>query len=442
MAGVELDDLQLDRMQAIAIEAWRKPAASGDRFRSTPRSPWSRSATPPPAGPTRRAGPWTAHRVVADTDETRSARTRRASATSAGRSATSAATRRRSASCVAASTIDHRSGQGYYIPVLLATQLQPLIQLGRLRDAVAVGEEAVEAAWTSGNPGMLLGAHGELARARQLSGDTDGALRDAREGVRLASERACGEHEQAGCWASSSPTGNPRRASPRSCRPPAAGSFRTSFRPSARSSGPPSPKPSCSADDVAAAEPATARLEIAAATIGTPLAHALAARTRAAVLLAERTTRRGRRDGGARRGDPVGAARSRARPRDRGRRARAAGDRGRGVAALKDAADQFEGFGADRLRDQTTRELRRLGVRTWRRGPTAPRDAVGLDALSAREREVAALVLAGKRNTDIARELFLSPKTIESHTRNIYSKLGVSSRVELVTRLGDLERQT
>jgi len=117
-----------------------------------------------------------------------------------------------------------------------------------------------------------------------------------------------------------------------------------------------------------------------------------------------------------------------------------AGDRARGVAALKQAADEFERFGAKRLHDQAMRELRRLGVRTWRRGPTVARDAEGTDALSPREREVAALVLAGKRNTDIARELFLSVKTVESHTRNLYAKLGVTSRVALANRLRDDDR--
>ena len=117
-----------------------------------------------------------------------------------------------------------------------------------------------------------------------------------------------------------------------------------------------------------------------------------------------------------------------------------AGDRSRGAAALKQAAEEFDRFGAQRLRDDAARELRRLGVRTWRRGPTAPRDAEGVESLSSREREVAALVLAGKRNAEIARELVLSVKTIESHTRSIYAKLGVSSRVEFITRVNQHDR--
>jgi DNA-binding NarL/FixJ family response regulator len=42
-------------------------------------------------------------------------------------------------------------------------------------------------------------------------------------------------------------------------------------------------------------------------------------------------------------------------------------------------------------------------------------------------------------NREIAAELFLSDKTVESHIRNIFIKLGVSSRVEVARAI---ERET
>ncbi len=50
--------------------------------------------------------------------------------------------------------------------------------------------------------------------------------------------------------------------------------------------------------------------------------------------------------------------------------------------------------------------------------------------LSAREAEVLALVAAGRTNGQIARELFISPKTASVHVTHILDKLGVSSRIE------------
>jgi DNA-binding NarL/FixJ family response regulator len=55
--------------------------------------------------------------------------------------------------------------------------------------------------------------------------------------------------------------------------------------------------------------------------------------------------------------------------------------------------------------------------------------------------EIADLVTARKTNREIAAALFLSDKTIESHLRNIFVKLGVSSRVD-VARAGERERAT
>lgn len=54
-----------------------------------------------------------------------------------------------------------------------------------------------------------------------------------------------------------------------------------------------------------------------------------------------------------------------------------------------------------------------------------------LEPLTAREREIADLVAAGRTNREVAEQLVLSAKTIEAHLRNIYAKLGVRSRVEL-----------
>jgi DNA-binding NarL/FixJ family response regulator len=52
--------------------------------------------------------------------------------------------------------------------------------------------------------------------------------------------------------------------------------------------------------------------------------------------------------------------------------------------------------------------------------------------LSVREAEVMDLIASGRSNGDIARELFLSEKTVKNHVNRIYSKLGVSSRATAI----------
>ncbi len=58
---------------------------------------------------------------------------------------------------------------------------------------------------------------------------------------------------------------------------------------------------------------------------------------------------------------------------------------------------------------------------------------VPADELTEREREVLALMVDGLSNQEIANRLFLSLGTVKFHTGNIYSKLGVDSRVAAVT---------
>jgi DNA-binding CsgD family transcriptional regulator len=67
-----------------------------------------------------------------------------------------------------------------------------------------------------------------------------------------------------------------------------------------------------------------------------------------------------------------------------------------------------------------------------------------VESLTARERQVAGLVVDRKTNPQIAEALFLSPKTVETHMRNLFRKLGVSSRVDvarLVERSDHAEEQ-
>lgn len=59
----------------------------------------------------------------------------------------------------------------------------------------------------------------------------------------------------------------------------------------------------------------------------------------------------------------------------------------------------------------------------------------GFESLTAREREIAALVLKGESNKQIAAELVVSVRTVEFHVRNLLAKLRASSRVELRSRL-------
>ena len=82
-------------------------------------------------------------------------------------------------------------------------------------------------------------------------------------------------------------------------------------------------------------------------------------------------------------------------------------------------------------RAATERELAKLGRRPYRRTRRLKADGVGIASLTGRELEVARLVVDRRTNAQIAATLFLSPKTVETHIRNVFHKLDVSSRVEV-----------
>lgn len=109
------------------------------------------------------------------------------------------------------------------------------------------------------------------------------------------------------------------------------------------------------------------------------------------------------------------------------------GHRTRAVELLEDAADQYTAIGASLDSARVGKELKRWGR------PRKPRAARRADAtwegLTESELRVARLVAEGLTNRQVAARLHLSPHTVDSHLRHSFTKLGVSSRVELTRRI-------
>jgi DNA-binding CsgD family transcriptional regulator len=96
---------------------------------------------------------------------------------------------------------------------------------------------------------------------------------------------------------------------------------------------------------------------------------------------------------------------------------------------LRRAADLFHQVGAPPWEERAEGELRATGEKARRRDPST------LDQLTPQELQIAGLVADGMTNRQIAAQLYLSPRTIDYHLRKVFSKVGVTSRTELV-RMG------
>jgi DNA-binding CsgD family transcriptional regulator len=107
-----------------------------------------------------------------------------------------------------------------------------------------------------------------------------------------------------------------------------------------------------------------------------------------------------------------------------------AGERARGRALLREALDLADRQCAHAIAERARQELIVAGGRPRRRRLS------GRDALTPAELRVAELAAAGRSNREIATELFLAPKTIETHLSRAYSKLSITSRRELQAALG------
>ena len=121
-----------------------------------------------------------------------------------------------------------------------------------------------------------------------------------------------------------------------------------------------------------------------------------------------------------------------ARPFERARSELAYGEflrrAGRRVEArehLQVALDRFEGLGAALWAERARVELRASGRTARKRDPSTLAD------LTPQELQVARFVAEGLTNREVAAQLFLSPRTIDFHLRNVYRKLSISSRTAL-----------
>jgi DNA-binding CsgD family transcriptional regulator len=95
---------------------------------------------------------------------------------------------------------------------------------------------------------------------------------------------------------------------------------------------------------------------------------------------------------------------------------------------LEQAVGIFERLGARVWSEKARSEIRRIGGRTTSDG-----------GLSETERQIVELVVAGRRNREVAAELSLSPNTVAWNLSRIYRKLGVASRTELAARMAAMQ---
>ncbi|WP_169985193.1 LuxR family transcriptional regulator [Microbispora sp. H10836] len=98
---------------------------------------------------------------------------------------------------------------------------------------------------------------------------------------------------------------------------------------------------------------------------------------------------------------------------------------------LHGALETFERYGARLWSAHARAELRAAGESVR---PTGSRSEAGR-LLTAQQFQIATLVAEGATNREVAARLFISPRTVEHHLRNIFARLGVRSRVELARLL-------
>ena len=347
-------------------------------------------------------------------------------------------------------SVARKTGQSEYIPLPYSILGQVRLPRGQLVEATELLDNAVEGARLSGNVQALAGNLVNRSLTALTAGDLEAALATAEEnfeltegldqslvcaaGVALAAALLeDGDPERAVDVLIRSSGGDELRLIPGVFRPRSLELLTRCWLAVGRRT-----EAACSAG----------RAEAAAAALQLRMADSMAGRAAAAVALDT-----GDPDSAAERAlasavaaeevaAPIEAALSRTLA---GRALAQARQPERAAAELRRAAAELHACGALRYRAAAERELRILGHRVHRRTRPGQGDGAGVASLTGREMQVARLVVDRRTNPEIAATLFLSPKTVETHMRNIFRKLQVSSRAEVaraVERAAATEKTT
>jgi DNA-binding NarL/FixJ family response regulator/tetratricopeptide (TPR) repeat protein len=338
------------------------------------------------------------------------------------------------------------TGQGELVLVLVATLGGVRRMRGKLAEAGEILDGGIEAARVLGNAHALVWTLLSRSASALQAGDVELALASAQEAVDLSRELDEGFHSAEAAVDLARAlfeTGEPQRAV--DLLLDSAGGEELVLI----SGGPRVHSLELLArcwlalDRRAKAERAAANAQARASVLQFPMALAWADRAAAAVELsaghaAEAADRALAAAAAAdESGAPIEASLSRTLA---GRALARAGEHDRAATELQHAAGVLETHGALRYRDEAERELRKLGHHIHRRTRPGKSDGSGIELLTERELQVARLVVDRKTNPEIAAELFLSQKTVETHLRNIFRKIDVSSRVDLARAVERADR--
>jgi DNA-binding CsgD family transcriptional regulator len=344
-----------------------------------------------------------------------------------------------------AMAVGQATGQGQLFPHLLGTLGSVWSVRGRLTEAADPLDGAIEAARMTGNPQTVAWALFARSMVALQAGDIELARATAQESSDLADD---GQHSHLSAWAAMAlagallHSGQPRDGA-RVLVASAGGDELPLVTPNWRTHS----LDLLTRCLLAADQPDAARAAAQCAqddAITLPLARAMADRAMAAVALND--------------GDPVRAAQLALRSADTlhaldapieaavsrtlaGRALAQAADRGPAIQQLELAAAELDRVGAIRLRGACERELRKLGRHIHRRTRPGDADETGVASLTEREHQIAELIVDRKTNAEIAGDLFLSKKTIETHIRNMFRKLDATSRAEIARAVERADRR-